>query len=182
MLTAYRMFIKIYPRWFIMMPRSLVGMFLVISGDNWFVIWVGFELTLFSFLPLFTGGSMMFEGIIKYFLTQAGGSRIFVLSFLLADGYLSGKMVALGMLIKLGLFPFYIWVPLVIRTITWYGCALLLTVQKVGPLCVLWGETSQSVSLLLVSGSMSVLVGGLMGYNQSFMRSLISYSSISHRG
>ena len=176
------MFMKIYPRWFIIIPRSLVGVFLVMSGDNWFIVWIGFELALFSFLPLFVGGSMMFEGMIKYFLTQAGGSRVFVLAFLLADGYLSGRMVTLGMFIKLGLFPFYIWVPLVMRTMTWYGCALLLTIQKVGPLCILWGEVARSSGLLLRSGSASVLIGGLMGYNQSFMRSLMSYSSISHRG
>lgn len=97
---------------------SLVGVRIVVSGDNWFVVWLGFELTLVSFLPMFSGGSVIVEGLIKYFLVQAGGSRVFALSFLLSDWFLIEGLFVFGMFMKLGIFPFYRWVPLVISSLT----------------------------------------------------------------
>lgn len=110
--------IKFYPRWFIFFTVSLVGVGLIVSGDNWFIVWVGFELTLLSFLPMFTGGSIIVEGLIKYFLVQAGGSRVFGLSFLLPDCTITVGLFVLRMFMKLGVFPFYGWVPLVMRSVT----------------------------------------------------------------
>lgn len=60
---------------------------------------------------------------------------------------------------------------------------ILGTIQKVGPLFVVCsGSSSFDVSLLLRFGVVRILVRGVLGYNQSYMRSLIAYSSISHTG
>ena len=174
--------IKIYPGWFFLVPVSVVAIFLIIFGDNWFIIWVGFELTLICFLPLFTGGSMMVEGMVKYFLVQAGGSSLFVLSFVVSWSSLSSKILILSIFLKLGVFPFHTWVPLVMRSITWGGCLLLLTIQKLGPLFVLSGESYFFSSFLVFFGVLRVLVRGVMGYNQVYIRSLMAYSSIGHSG
>lgn len=160
----------------------LVGLILILCGDNWFVIWLGFELTLMGFLPIFSGGSLMIEGLIKYFLVQAGGSGLFALSFLLPFSLFTNSLFVLGIFIKLGVFPFYRWVPLVIRSLTWEGCLILVTIQKVGPLFVVCSQSFSRFSFLLLFGVFTILIGGLLGYNQSYMRSLMAYSSIRHTG
>lgn len=85
----------------------MVGIGFVVSSDNWFISWVGFELSVLGFLPMFRGVRLVVEGIIKYFLVQAGGSSLFLISFLGGRGYLIGYIFIIGMFVKLGIFPFY---------------------------------------------------------------------------
>lgn len=173
---------KIYPGWFVFFLFNVFGVSLVLCGDNWFVVWLGFELTLIGFLPMFAGGSLMVEGMIKYFLVQAGGSGVFALSFFVPFSFFSFGLLLLGMFIKLGVFPFYSWVPLVMRRMTWCGCLLLATIQKLGPFFVLLGQVSSGSYFLILFAVLTILVGGLLGYNQAYMRSLMAYSSVSHTG
>jgi hypothetical protein len=80
---------------------------LILSSDNWFRVWLGFELSLLTFLPLFVGSSLIVEALVKYFLVQAGGSSVFALSFLLPIGEVSDSLLVFSMCLKLGVFPFY---------------------------------------------------------------------------
>lgn len=43
---------------------------------------MGFELSLIGFLPILTLNFSVAEGMIKYFLVQAGGSGLFLFSLL----------------------------------------------------------------------------------------------------
>ena len=144
--------------------------------------WVGFELSLLGFLPMFTGTSLVVEGMVKYFLSQAGGSSLFIVSFMLSGDFYSVVLLMLGMSMKIGVFPFYQWVPMVMSSLSWGGCLLLSTVQKLPPLIVMFGQRDDLGVFILVSGVFRVLLSGFLGYNQSYMRSLIAYSSISHIG
>lgn len=47
------------------------------------------------------------EGMVKYFLIQAGGSALFLSSFLISGFTLRGFFTVVGMFLKLGVFPFY---------------------------------------------------------------------------
>lgn len=135
-----------------------------------------------GFLPIFRGGSILIEGLFKYFLIQAGGSGVFVFSFLFSSSSVARGLFILGIFMKLGVFPFYSWVPLVISSLTWGGCLLLVTIQKLGPLFMVCINDFSISSFLLLFSVFTILVGGIMGYNQSYMRSLIAYSSIRHTG
>jgi NADH:ubiquinone oxidoreductase subunit 2 (subunit N) len=174
--------IKIYPRWFVFITTNLIGVILIIRSDNWFRAWLGFELSLLTFLPLFVGRSLIVESLVKYFLIQAGGSRIFALSFLLPTIDINYFLLTFRMCLKLGIFPFYNWVPLIIVNLTWYGCILLATIQKLGPLFILCNNGHLCYYFLIFFAVISILIGGLLGYNQTYMRPLIAYSSIRHTG
>ena len=174
--------LKFYPRWFVFFFMVLFGLVLVLCGDNWFIIWLGFELSLMCFLPLLTGGLLIIEGLINYFLVQVGGSSLFVFSFIIPFSFFSNSLFIFGIFIKLGVFPFYSWVPLVIRCLRWIGCLLVVTIQKVGPLFILCENSYLNLDFLVLFSVLSVLVRGILGYNQSYIRSLIGYSSISHTG
>ena len=122
----------------------------------------------------------MIEALIKYFLVQVGGSRLFVLSFLLPFSSLCRVLFLLGIVIKLGLFPFYSWVPMVIRSLSWVGCLFISTFQKMAPLFVLCENYFSDSGFLIFLSVLGILLRGVLGFNQSYMRSLIGYSSISH--
>jgi len=129
---------------------------------------------------MFTGGSFIVEALVKYFLVQVGGSSLFAISFLLPFPLLCGLFFLLGMVIKLGLFPFYSWVPMVISSISWLGCLFVVTFQKLAPLFVMCENYFIDSTFLLFLIVRGVLVRRVLGFNQSYMRSLIAYSSISH--
>lgn len=172
--------LKFYPSWFVFFVMLIVGVGLVARSENWFMIWVGFELLLLGFLPMFTVGSLVIEGIVKYFLVQAMGSRLFLASFIVVG--FDGLLFFVSMLVKLGLFPFYHWVPIVMTSMHWMGCLLLSTLQKLGPLLILFLQRRELKYLLLLSGGIRVFVSGLLGYNQVYIRRLMGYSSIAHTG
>ena len=99
--------LKLYPSWFVFFVTIIIGVFFVVRGDNWFVVWVGFELSLLGFIPLFSGSSLVIEAMIKYFLCQAGGSSLFIVSFVLFSDFYRVVLFILGISIKIGFFPFY---------------------------------------------------------------------------
>lgn len=135
-----------------------------------------------GFIPIFANNTLIIESIIKYFLVQAGGSSLFLLSFLLTGTVLANFCFLIGMLLKLGVFPFYQWVPLVINSISWVGCLFLVTVQKLAPLMILADLDIRWFYITIICGSLRVLVSGILGFNQSKFRPLIAYSSVAHRG
>lgn len=128
------------------------------------------------------GRLVAIEGLAKYFIVQAGGSAIFFATQLWGPNF-AASIVVLAIRLKLGAVPCYQWVPSVIRSLRWSGCLLLATLQKASPLiAVTLSEKDGTVGLILLLGSLSVLIGGLKGFNQSHLRPLIGYSSIAHTG
>jgi len=121
------------------------------------------------------------EGLIKYFIVQAIGSRVFLMGVVR-----SSRIITLArFLLKLGMFPFFFWVPLVIGSITWFGCFFVRTFQKLPRMLSLFSplffhERGRDV-LIIFSASLSIIRGRIIGLNQRDIRSLIAYSSVSQR-
>lgn len=180
-----------------------VGRIFSISSLHWLRIWVGLEINLIGFLPLLVYGKKLIESesAVKYFIVQALGSRVIIFGRLL--GYnislswdlnilslvnlLGSGLIICGLLIKLGVFPFHVWVPSVIRGLSWISCILLATWQKVAPLFLLivfmeLNNLRLFVLILCFFSSLSALVGGIGGVNQTQIRALLGYSSIGHIG
>lgn len=175
--------IKIYPSWFLFIALNLAGIVIVISRRNWLIVWVGLELTLLGFLPIFLTNKSNIEGIIKYMLVQAAGSALFLLSCMIVECELKINLLVIRMVLKLGILPFVHWVPAVIASIRWLRNMILSTVQKFGPLFVLISRAGgPSILIVILLGSLSVLYSGVIMLNQSLLRSIIAYSSISHTG
>lgn len=74
------------------------------------------------------------ESVIKYFLVQCVGSSSILLGGRLLSFSLEREgaplfkvFVLSGVIIKLGLFPFYFWLPGVMAKISWLGCIFVRT-------------------------------------------------------
>nr|YP_010490474.1 NADH dehydrogenase subunit 2 [Neoverruca intermedia]UWM12960.1 NADH dehydrogenase subunit 2 [Neoverruca intermedia] len=166
------------------------GTIISISSSSIFGIWLGLEINLMSFIPMIINldhNKKSSEAAIKYFLIQAIASAIVLYSSLMFILF-SGNMItlipsfiitmALGM--KLGMAPFHFWFPETMEGLSWINSVILLTWQKISPLIIL--SLLYSPPILMFLALTSALTGAISGLNQTSLRKILSYSSISHLG
>jgi len=162
-----------------------LGTTLSVSSSSWFGAWVGLELNLLSFIPLISSKNNQYssEAALKYFLIQALGSSLIILSASLSilSADLARTFLLISLLLKAGAAPFHFWFPTVIEGLSWPQAVALITVQKVAPISLLSYVIPSSPSFLIVSSILlSAFVGAIGGLNQTFLRKIIAYSSINH--
>nr|YP_009114562.1 NADH dehydrogenase subunit 2 [Homologenus malayensis]AIB52341.1 NADH dehydrogenase subunit 2 [Homologenus malayensis] len=164
----------------------LIGSIISISSTSWFTAWIGLELNLMSFIPLISikPQKQLSEAAIKYFLIQALGSAIIIMSSCL---FLNFQITALfftllALILKLGAAPFHLWFPQIMEGIMWPQAIILMTIQKLAPMFLLSYllETSSTFLFILFSSMMSAILGSLGGINQVLLRKIMAYSSINH--
>lgn len=164
---------------------------IAISSSNWLFIWAGIELNLLSFIPiiLLSNSNQETEASIKYFIAQALGSRIILISSLSLWFYSIvpinsiTMLLTISIILKIGIAPCHLWYPSVITSISWVSCLLLSTWQKLAPLSVICFILSKSsITILLWIRALNAIVGGIVGINQAHLRTIIAYSSITHIG
>lgn len=170
-----------------------MGTLITISSTSWFSMWIGLEINLLSFIPLIKDNKNLFssEASLKYFLTQALASSVFLFSILLFylfnnlnnnnnnEEYFS-LLISSSILIKIGSAPFHFWFPRVTEGLNWNSILLLITWQKIAPLIIL--SYSINFYYLVVIVVFSIIFGSLGGLNQTSLRKLIAFSSINHLG
>nr|QAU54094.1 NADH dehydrogenase subunit 2 [Patella ferruginea] len=179
------------------------GTALTISSTEWIYAWAGLELSTIGMVPLMLAFKSHSKTVLYYFLIQSVGSVFFIAGNLLSVSKTSTfhfslsliqqekfgvLLVMVGLLIKLGMWPFYQWLPKVTEGASWFSMFILLTWQKIAPFTVIINFISSSnlidtiIPLLAISAACSGLVGGYGGMGETNMRSLIAYSSITHSG
>lgn len=165
---------------------------LALTSSNWFIAWIAIEINLLRFIPLIvrTKLNQETEASIKYFLAQALGSALILLSSIsiwyitiISNWWL--PLLIISLLLKLGGAPCHFWFPSVITSLSWSNALLLATWQKLAPLRLICFPTMNSTitnSLATLVASINALVGGILGINQTHLRTLLAYSSITHIG
>lgn len=156
--------------------------------NSWLGVWVILEINIFCFLPIIIhrASSAETEACVKYFFIQAPASIVLLLSTTIPFNYLSSSLLLCAILTKLGTAPLHSWFPSVVENVKWWISLLLITWQKLGPLLLLIITTPiinrKGYWVLLTCVCLSPLVGGLGGYRQTNIRTIIAYSSITHVG
>nr|WRW55918.1 NADH dehydrogenase subunit 2 [Thylacodes adamsii] len=166
-----------------------------VSSFHWLGMWAGAEVNLICFIPfiIYSGLISESESAVKYFIFQAVGSAFLafgsLLSFSLAFTWelmswnVGVMLLMLGLLTKLGAAPFHWWFPDVMSGMAWPVALILTTWQKIIPLALMSAIITPSLVLTVaLLGSLSALVGGVGGMNQTHMKALLAYSSIGHMG
>lgn len=183
----------------IIILRTLIA----ISRTNWLFLWVALEINLLRFIPIIIHSkkSQETEAAVKYFLAQALGSRILLISSISlwsnsrTPNQFIPVLLFIALVLKLGIVPCHFWYPSVITSISWTSALILSTWQKLAPLAIISFSFSSSFNtssygsfwgpvweITIVIAILNALIGGLVGINQSHLRTIIAYSSITHIG
>nr|AKC01593.1 NADH dehydrogenase subunit 2 [Brachypodius atriceps] len=175
----------------------LLGTTLTISSNHWVMAWAGLEINTLAILPMISMSHhpRAIEAATKYFLVQATASALVLFSSMNNAWYtgqwditqlthpVSCLILTSAIAMKLGLAPFHFWLPEVLQGSPLITGLLLSTVMKFPPMTLLF-MTSNSLnpSLLTWMAILSTVLGGWMGLNQTQIRKILAFSSISHLG
>nr|YP_009560260.1 NADH dehydrogenase subunit 2 [Oxysarcodexia varia]QAA79171.1 NADH dehydrogenase subunit 2 [Oxysarcodexia varia] len=167
----------------------MMGTLISISANSWLGAWMGLEINLLSFIPLMSDNKLMStEASLKYFLTQALASSVFLFATILFllnsnkinSNYFMEMMIFSSLLLKSGSAPFHFWFPNVMEGLSWLNALILMTWQKIAPLMLISYIIYKP--LIIIAIILSSLIGALGGLNQTSLRKLMAYSSINHLG
>nr|YP_009740602.1 NADH dehydrogenase subunit 2 [Pseudoeoscyllina brevipennisoides]QID03564.1 NADH dehydrogenase subunit 2 [Pseudoeoscyllina brevipennisoides] len=170
----------------------LMGTILSISSNSWFGVWMGLEINLLSITPMLTNNknAMMNESAIKYFIVQAMASTMLLFSILLIQmkyptswekQMIPSMLISSSLLLKIGAAPFHFWFPEVMSATSWMNCLIMMTWQKIAPMMVL-SYCLQPSSFIFLVNILSIFMGAMGGLNQTSLKQIMAYSSISHLG
>nr|AIM45282.1 NADH dehydrogenase subunit 2 [Hylophilus aurantiifrons] len=181
----------------VFMFSLLLGTTLTISSNHWIMAWAGLEINTLSILPLISKSHhpRAIEAATKYFLVQAAASTLVLFSGMTNAWHtgqwditqlthpMSCMILTAALSMKLGLVPFHFWFPEVLQGSPLTTGLILSTIMKLPPIALLF-MTSHSLNpmLLTTMAIMSVALGGWMGLNQTQIRKIMAFSSISHLG
>nr|QHH24466.1 NADH dehydrogenase subunit 2 [Locustella castanea] len=175
----------------------LLGTTIVISSNHWVTAWAGLEINTLAILPLISKSHhpRAVEAATKYFLTQAAASTLLLFASM-TNAWHTGQwditqlthpasclIMTAAIAMKLGLVPFHFWFPEVLQGSPLTTGLLLSTIMKLPPITLLY-MTSHSLNptLLTSMAILSAALGGWMGLNQTQIRKILAFSSISHLG
>nr|AUR33586.1 NADH dehydrogenase subunit 2 [Colluricincla harmonica]AVP27613.1 NADH dehydrogenase subunit 2 [Colluricincla harmonica brunnea]AUR33587.1 NADH dehydrogenase subunit 2 [Colluricincla harmonica]AUR33616.1 NADH dehydrogenase subunit 2 [Colluricincla harmonica]AUR33625.1 NADH dehydrogenase subunit 2 [Colluricincla harmonica] len=175
----------------------LLGTAITISSNHWVMAWTGLEINTLAILPLISKSHhpRAIEAATKYFLVQATASALVLFSSM-TNAWHTGQwditqlthptsclILTTAISIKLGLVPFHFWFPEVLQGSSLITGLLLSTAMKFPPITLLFMTSSSlNPTLLTIMAILSVALGGWMGLNQTQVRKIMAFSSISHLG
>nr|ADO22805.1 NADH dehydrogenase subunit 2 [Basileuterus melanogenys] len=181
----------------IFITSLLLGTTITMSSNHWIMAWTGLEINTLAILPLISKSHhpRAIEAATKYFLTQAAASALVLFSSM-TNAWHTGQwditqlthptsslILTSAIAMKLGLVPFHFWFPEVLQGSPLTTGLLLSTIMKLPPITLLY-MTSPSLNpaLLTTLAILSTALGGWMGLNQTQIRKVLAFSSISHLG
>nr|AJG04499.1 NADH dehydrogenase subunit 2 [Thripadectes scrutator]AJG04500.1 NADH dehydrogenase subunit 2 [Thripadectes scrutator] len=175
----------------------ILGTTITISSNHWAMAWTGLEINTLAILPLISNPHhpRAIEATTKYFLVQAAASTLLLFSST-TNALFTGQwditqlthpisclLMTTAISIKLGLVPFHFWFPEVLQGSSLTTGLLLSTVMKFPPISLfLLTSPSLNNTLLTILAIASTALGGWMGLNQTQVRKVLAFSSISHLG
>nr|QDX17913.1 NADH dehydrogenase subunit 2 [Bothriechis nubestris]QDX17914.1 NADH dehydrogenase subunit 2 [Bothriechis nubestris] len=164
---------------------------------HWLMAWVCLEINTLSMLPIISKPHhpRALEAATKYFLTQTLASTTLLFAatmnalntsnweISLTTETTAMKIITLALMMKMAAAPFHFWLPEVAQGSTTLTTLTILTWQKIAPLAILMmNHNNTNLMILNSSAILSVLVGGMGGLNQTQLRKIMAFSSITHTG
>nr|ACN78137.1 NADH dehydrogenase subunit 2 [Myiarchus tuberculifer] len=175
----------------------LLGTTITISSNHWMMAWTGLEINTLAILPLISKSHhpRAIEASTKYFLVQATASTLLLFSSA-SNAWSTGQwditqlthpvsciLLTTAISMKLGLVPFHFWFPEILQGSSLTTSLLLATIMKFPPtILLLLISPSLNPTLLSMMAIASAALGGWMGLNQTQVRKIMAFSSISHLG
>ena len=176
----------------------VVGFLLITTSNDLFIVFLGVELQSFSFIILLANDKSKFnsvEGGLKYFIVGIISSIFFLLGYLLLwlespyspslftfnKENIGWILILLSVLTKLGCAPLHFWIIDVLESSNWSLFIIFSLLPKISLIILL--SKILSWSIVFDTLAFSSLILGLMGaLNQTKIKRLIAYSSVSNLG
>lgn len=157
----------------------LLGLIVAISGGNIFVIYIGMEIKMFGVIPFIllnkeNENSKINVGL-YYFLVQVFGRVTFLW------GNIIGKYILgiIGLCLKMGIRPFFWWVPSIFKRLDWFSIVIIGTIQKIPSFIILRMLFDYSATLGLYLGVLGVVVSVIgIRYTDKDLKVLMAWSSV----
>nr|WNV65794.1 NADH dehydrogenase subunit 2 [Boulenophrys boettgeri] len=174
-----------------------LGTTITLSSHHWLLAWAGLEINTLAIIPLMASmhHPRAIEATTKYFLTQAAAAALILFASIYNAwfsgewatiapmNFISTSLLSIALTIKLGLAPFHFWMPDVLQGLTLNTGLILSTWQKLAPISLLFMMSPNlNTPLIFALATLSTLVGGWGGLNQTQLRKIMAYSSIAHLG
>nr|YP_659461.1 NADH dehydrogenase subunit 2 [Presbytis melalophos]ABD39267.1 NADH dehydrogenase subunit 2 [Presbytis melalophos] len=181
----------------IIYSTMIMGTLITSLSSHWFLAWAGLEMNMLAFTSILIKktNSRSTEAATKYFLVQSTASMILMMAIMYNNMYpgqwamvnninqLSSLIMMMAFAMKLGMAPFHFWVPEVTQGTPLMPGLLLLTWQKLAPMSIMYQiYPSINTNILLTLSILSIMVGSWGGLNQTQLRKILAYSSITHMG
>nr|YP_002242166.1 NADH dehydrogenase subunit 2 [Damon diadema]ACI02280.1 NADH dehydrogenase subunit 2 [Damon diadema] len=168
----------------LMFTLIIMSLMLMASSSSPFMMWISLEINTISFIALMflPSNQESSESCMIYFLPQSVGSSLFLMSSstpaVFSTPFLP-LIITLSMALKLGMAPFHYWFIKTAKNISWKMNSILMTIQKIPPFMVIIMNTPhpQTKMILIL---LSAMVGPFGGINQTNIKSLLAFSSVSH--
>nr|YP_010350319.1 NADH dehydrogenase subunit 2 [Ixodes barkeri]UOK09748.1 NADH dehydrogenase subunit 2 [Ixodes barkeri]UOL50391.1 NADH dehydrogenase subunit 2 [Ixodes barkeri] len=166
---------------FIMLWMMGLTIFMAFSTKSWFSFWVSMEVNMMVFIPMMNSKNFLScNSMIYYFIIQSLASSMFLFSsilFSLSNLYFLNYFIIMTIMIKLASAPFHSWFPQISEGLKMDSFFLLSTIQKLIPLQMISIYSNSKILIFII---MSSLIGTLGGFNQTSLRKILAFSSISH--
>lgn len=159
------------------------GIFITIISRNIFIMWVGLEINMFGVIPLlkisFRDKRPGYKVSFYYFFVQVIGSILFLWGVIISWE----RLRIIGLLCKLGLVPFFWWVPPLYSRLRWFNIGILRVIQKIPGLFLILFLFDLSLKKVLVIGLRRFIIG-IFGVLFSFkkLKNFLAWSSLSKLG
>nr|WOW99152.1 NADH dehydrogenase subunit 2 [Tropiduchidae sp. 2 WQW-2023a] len=154
----------------------------ILASNSILSSWMMMEINLISFMPMMTKSKNMKDQTMKYFIIQNVSSSIMILSIMfnstMNTPINTSIMLMTSMMMKMGMVPFHLWMPMIMQSMTWKTCMMFTTWQKLAPTML----TSQILSMktIMIPMCLSMLIPPISAMNQSSTKKILAYSSISN--
>nr|QKI84854.1 NADH dehydrogenase subunit 2 [Aspidoscelis gularis] len=181
----------------ILVLSLITGTLITMNSNHWLLAWLGLEINMMAIVPMIskTHHPRATEATIKYFLAQTGASLLMLFASSTNAWYVgtwditqltnptSCTTLTIALCMKIGLAPMHLWLPEVMQGTTLKMALIIATWQKLAPMSlILMTSNSHSKLLLMLMATLSIIIGGWGGLNQTQLRKIMAYSSIANMG
>nr|QKI84810.1 NADH dehydrogenase subunit 2 [Aspidoscelis gularis] len=181
----------------ILILSLITGTLITMNSNHWLLAWLGLEINMMAIVPMIskTHHPRATEATIKYFLAQTGASLLMLFASSTNAWYTgtwditqltnptSCTTLTIALCMKIGLAPMHLWLPEVMQGTTLKMALIIATWQKLAPMSlILMTSNSHSKLLLMLMATLSIIIGGWGGLNQTQLRKIMAYSSIANMG
>nr|AEW46310.1 NADH dehydrogenase subunit 2 [Chondrodactylus fitzsimonsi] len=170
---------------------------ITMSSHHWILAWIGLELNTISILPIMMKPHhpRATEATTKYFIIQTLAAALILFAstinawqtgqwtIMMSTSTVANNILLAALLLKMGIAPAHLWYPDIIQGTTMMTAMVISTWQKLAPLTLLYLTiNNMQTNTLILVGTLSVMIGGLVGLNQTQTRKIMALSSIAHMG